>query len=111
MSRAHNGTTAITVHKSQGMTLDKVEMDISRVFEPGQAYVALSRCSSLGGMHVIAYDARQIKADVSVLQFAAKHCGDALAAEHLARKGHAVKEVVGQKDPAAREAELAMLNG
>lgn len=41
---------AITVHKSQGMTLDKVIADVSRSWAPGQVYVALSRCTSFGGL-------------------------------------------------------------
>ena len=42
---------AVTIHKAQGKTFDKVILDIGRgTFAPGQLYVALSRCTSLEGL-------------------------------------------------------------
>jgi len=44
---------AVTVHKSQGQTYDRVAIDLGRgAFEHGQAYVALSRCKTLGGVYL-----------------------------------------------------------
>jgi len=41
---------AITIHKSQGLTFDKVIIDAGEAFAPGQVYVALSRCTTLDGI-------------------------------------------------------------
>lgn len=52
---------AITIHKSQGMSLDSAIMDLSQVFEYGQGYVALSRVRTLEGLHVIGYNDRALE--------------------------------------------------
>ncbi len=41
---------ALTVHKSQGKTFTNVILDLATTFSPGQMYVALSRCTNLGGL-------------------------------------------------------------
>jgi ATP-dependent exoDNAse (exonuclease V) alpha subunit len=54
---------AITVHKSQGMTLDYAQVDLSRTFEKGQGYVALSRLKSLDGLQLTGFNSTALKVD------------------------------------------------
>lgn len=58
---------AITVHKSQGMSLDEAVMDLREVFEFGQGYVALSRVRRLSGLHLLGWTARAFQVHPDVL--------------------------------------------
>jgi hypothetical protein len=57
---------AITIHKSQGMSLDAAVMDLSRVFEYGQGYVALSRVRNLAGLTLLGYNQRTFEVHPTV---------------------------------------------
>ncbi len=59
---------AITVHKSQGMSLDEAVMDLSQVFEYGQGYVALSRVRKLSGLHLLGMNATALKVHPQILE-------------------------------------------
>ena len=58
---------AITVHKSQGMSLDAAEIDLRNAFTYGQGYVALSRVRTLGGMKVVGLNAQSLLVDPRVV--------------------------------------------
>jgi len=61
---------ALTIHKSQGATLDAAEIDVgSEVFACGQTYVALSRVKSLSGLYLTSFDVSRIQIDKKVRQY------------------------------------------
>lgn len=61
---------ALTIHKSQGATLDTAEIDIgSGIFECGQTYVALSRVKSLDGLYLKSFDAGKIRIHKKVKKY------------------------------------------
>lgn len=60
---------AITVHKSQGMSLDAVEVDLSKSFEKGMGYVALSRVRTLAGLSLLGFNQMALQVNEEVLEF------------------------------------------
>lgn len=60
---------AMTIHKSQGLTLDKISCDLSDVFSPGQAYVALSRARTLDGIFIKSLNLQKIIANEEAVKF------------------------------------------
>jgi len=60
---------AITIHKSQGMTLDCVEIDCSGIFTEGQMYVALSRVRNIDGLVLKNWNRRYIYANKAAIDF------------------------------------------
>lgn len=59
---------AMTVHKSQGMSMDAAVIDLSRAFEYGQGYVALSRVRRLSGLHLLGLNQRALEVHPQVLE-------------------------------------------
>lgn len=75
---------AITVHKSQGLTFDKAALDVSQVFLPGQAYVALSRLRSLNGLVLLSpLQMNGISSDQDVMEYAENKASEALLENSL----------------------------
>lgn len=59
---------AMTVHKSQGMSLDAAHMDLSQTFEYGQGYVALSRVRTLAGLSLAGLNNRALQVHPDILK-------------------------------------------
>lgn len=60
---------AITVHKSQGLSLDRAEIDLSKAFAAGMGYVALSRVRNLAGLILRGFNELALRVDEEVLKF------------------------------------------
>ncbi len=60
---------AVTIHKSQGMTLSKLDSDFKKTFAAGQVYVALSRAKSLDGLYIKNFYPSMVFADIDAVNF------------------------------------------
>lgn len=88
---------AITVHKSQGMSLDAVEVDLSKSFEKGMGYVALSRVRTLTGLTILGINEVALEVHPDVLSYD----------EELKRASYNAVELLDRIDvPAAQKAYL-----
>ena len=115
---------ALSIHKSQGMTIDSLVVDLRGVFEYGQAYVALSRGVSLDRMTVRNFSPACVKAHPDVVKFyeglacASRRSGCALLprdAPAAARQETAVRQQTihteAKDEPSAAQAAAEMLEG
>ena len=62
-----------TIHKSQGATLEELTCDLGALWEPGQAYVALSRLRESGGLRLLRWNPRSVIVDPQVIRFYQNH--------------------------------------
>ena len=75
---------AITVHKSQGLTFERVYADLGSAFEDGQVYVALSRCTSFSGLVLKTQIPRnKITTNNNVIEFAKTETPSTLIVQEL----------------------------
>ncbi|MGI8637370.1 MAG: HRDC domain-containing protein, partial [Segetibacter sp.] len=94
---------AITIHKSQGMSLDSALIDLSRSFTPGMGYVALSRVRSLSGLYLVGINSMAMRLHPDVYEFDRQLQRDSSAhaantPDYHAKLGEEKKEVLQEID-------------
>ena len=60
---------ALSIHKSQGLTIPRLKVDLGQIFEMGQAYVAISRAVSLDTLQIINFAPGRVKCHRKVVDF------------------------------------------
>lgn len=91
---------AITIHKSQGMSLDAAEIDLSKSFTPGMGYVALSRVRSLAGVYLTGVNSMALQLHPDIFDFD----------RELQRASHALAETTADAPEPAEVAESETSN-
>jgi ATP-dependent DNA helicase PIF1 len=92
---------ALSIHKAQGQTLERVKIDLKKIFEKGQAYVALSRATSQAGLEVQNFDKAKVMAHPRVAEFYNSLYSVNKALEHP--KVHKSKPIATKKAQAYEE--------
>lgn len=84
---------AITVHKSQGMTLEAAQIDLRQCFEVGMGYVAFSRVRSLSGLKLLGFNQLALRVNEEILSFdkELKKQSDLALQEMLSKKQETAK--------------------
>jgi ATP-dependent exoDNAse (exonuclease V) alpha subunit len=98
---------AITVHKSQGMTLDAAKVNLRNVFEPGMGYVALSRVKSLSALSILGLSSKAFEVHPEVLEKDhefQKQCNKIKPQFEYLRKNSQKRAAKAAKNPAAKSA-------
>ncbi len=80
---------ATTIHKAQGATLDGMVCDLRRLWEPGQAYVALSRLRTGSGLTLTGWDESSIRVDPKVVEFHRSLGNDAILSSDFSGRSSA----------------------
>jgi hypothetical protein len=89
---------AITIHKSQGMTLDAAEIDLGDVFELGMGYVALSRLRTLNGLKLIGFSELALKVHPKIMEYdTIFKANSQVSKEHLNALSEKEKERIQKK--------------
>jgi cytidylate kinase len=89
---------AITIHKSQGLTFDRVIIDARSAFAHGQVYVALSRCRSFEGIVLSSrINASSVKTDLVVKAYTEKTACNAPSEAHLRQSKREYQETLGRE--------------
>lgn len=88
---------AITVHKSQGMTLDAVEADLSKSFEYGMGYVALSRVAALENLNLLGLNRMALEINPAVFDIDEKFKEQSLTVEEMILEEETMKKSLKKK--------------